>query len=567
MEECGERSGSRSGAQWLWSERLSRGHAHIGRPRGSTESVLCRRARFRLRRFRAESYGRSGLGARILSEHRSHRLCRHEPEVQRQLRLRRRLRCRDRGSPVARRGRAIRQELSLQRCAHLSPAGELPLRFRAAPARGRRQRNQEPGDLRTLRLHARPGLLYRQSELETGAFRRLGGRARTDAVRGLGKSDRHLFQQHAQGRDLHQLHTADICRLAAERDDEFDAGRGPGERLGQARRSMASRPRLHLFACASERGTGSPPRAQHRKPQSRLEGAPRPIRSEFDGPLQWRADRQQFHAFRPAESKAPVLHPDQSRCRLPDQRYVPALWPGGQPARSQNGRGLHLPRARPRLLRRYPRGVLMMKRAFIALAAALAISGAAIPPGLAAAAPAANPARVMSLNLCTDQLLLVLLPRERITSVSFLSLSSQNAVFTAEAAGVPVNYGSLEEVFVQMPDLVIAGTATTPTARGLLSRARIPLLQVPPAENFDQIRSVTRLVSRAVGEELKGEALIQHMDRTLAELAATTPARRIVVAGRGKAGGIPGRGTLFLLVHTAGGGGEVGGGKGHPGGF
>ncbi len=173
----------------------------------------------------------------------------------------------------------------------------------------------------------------------------------------------------------------------------------------------------------------------------------------------------------------------------------------------------------------------MMKRAFIALAAALAISGAAIPPGLAAAAPATNPARVMSLNLCTDQLLLVLLPRERITSVSFLSLSSQNAVFTAEAAGVPVNYGSLEEVFVQMPDLVIAGTATTPTARGLLSRSRIPLLQVPPAENFDQIRSVTRLVSRAVGEELKGEALIQHMDRTLAELAATTPARRIVVAG------------------------------------
>jgi len=207
----------------------------------------------------------------------------------------------------------------------------------------------------------------------------------------------------------------------------------------------------------------------------------------------------------------------------------------------------------------------MMKRAFIALAAALAISGAAIPPGLAAAAPATNPARVMSLNLCTDQLLLVLLPRERITSVSFLSLSSQNAVFTAEAAGVPVNYGSLEEVFVQMPDLVIAGTATTPTARGLLSRSRIPLLQVPPAENFDQIRSVTRLVSRAVGEELKGEALIQHMDRTLAELAATTPARRIVVAGWESAGEIPARGTLFDAILTAAGAVNVGAGKGNLG--
>ena len=35
---------------------------------------------------------------------------------------------------------------------------------------------------------------------------------------------------------------------------------------------------------------------------------------------------------------------------------------------------------------------------------------------------------------------------------------------------------------------------------------------MPPAENFDQIRAVTRLVAKAVGEEARGEALIAQMD-------------------------------------------------------
>ena len=185
----------------------------------------------------------------------------------------------------------------------------------------------------------------------------------------------------------------------------------------------------------------------------------------------------------------------------------------------------------------------MRKPLIAVLAAALWLTGAAAAQG--------PPRRVMSLNLCTDQLLLVLLPRERITSVSFLSLASQNALLTAEAAGVPVNYGSLEEVFAERPDLVIAGTATTATTRTLLNRSNIPLLQVSPAENFEQIRAVTRLVSRAVGEDAKGEALLAHMEATLAELKATPPARRIVVAGWESAGEIPARGTLFDEVLTA----------------
>jgi iron complex transport system substrate-binding protein len=187
----------------------------------------------------------------------------------------------------------------------------------------------------------------------------------------------------------------------------------------------------------------------------------------------------------------------------------------------------------------------MIRWSILTTVATLAISGAA----------AAQPSqRVMSLNLCTDQLLLQLLPRERIASVSFLSSSAENAFLTAESYGVPVNYGTSEEVLRYNPDLVVAGTTTTVPVRALLTRIGMPLVEVPPAENFEQIRSVTRMIARAVGEEQKAERLLQEMDAILAELAATAPSERIVVAGWDGAGNVPLKGTLFDAILTAAGG-------------
>jgi iron complex transport system substrate-binding protein len=179
------------------------------------------------------------------------------------------------------------------------------------------------------------------------------------------------------------------------------------------------------------------------------------------------------------------------------------------------------------------------------------IAAAALAICANANAAPANPQHVMSLNLCADQLVLSLLPRMRIASVSFLSRKSEHALLTAEDAHVPVNFGSSEEVLAQHPDLVIVGSASTPATRDLLKRANIPLLEVPFADDFAAIRSTTRMVARALGEEAKAEALIGRMDATLAELAATAPARRITVAAWDASGDVPGTNTLFNVILTA----------------
>ena len=164
--------------------------------------------------------------------------------------------------------------------------------------------------------------------------------------------------------------------------------------------------------------------------------------------------------------------------------------------------------------------------------------------------------------MCTDALLLELLPPARITSVTYLSREPSNSYLWPQAAKVAINYGNAEEVFAQKPDLVLAGTYTTPAARMVLKKVGIPLLEIAPANNFEEIRATTRQVAHALGEDQVGEQLIAKMDATLHELDATKPRRVIRVAGWNGGGAVPGRGTLFDAILTAAGGVNIAAGEG-----
>jgi len=178
--------------------------------------------------------------------------------------------------------------------------------------------------------------------------------------------------------------------------------------------------------------------------------------------------------------------------------------------------------------------------------------------GQAAAAPA--PLRVMSLNICTDQLLLALAPQQRIASVTFMAREQGPLKLWPQAKRIPVNYGSAEEVLAAHPDLVLAAPFLPPLTRTLLARSGAKIVEVPLAENFAQIRGVTRLVAKALGTQARGEALIAQMDADLAEAASHRPAKPIRVAEWGNGGHVPGGAGLFgTLLQTAGAQSIVGG--------
>ena len=188
--------------------------------------------------------------------------------------------------------------------------------------------------------------------------------------------------------------------------------------------------------------------------------------------------------------------------------------------------------------------------ALLALAVASLMLGACSAGGAAGPIPSSRPLRVMSVNQCTDQLVLMLLPPERIASVSWLSRDPGGSVMAQAAARVPANRGTAEEVLAQRPDLVIAGSFTTPALRGMLHRIGYPVLEIDHPSSFDDIRRITRQVAAAVGAQSRGEALIADMDRKLADLARD-PGPRLRVIAWDRGGFAAGAGSLYDAVLTA----------------
>jgi iron complex transport system substrate-binding protein len=159
----------------------------------------------------------------------------------------------------------------------------------------------------------------------------------------------------------------------------------------------------------------------------------------------------------------------------------------------------------------------------------------------------------MSLNICADQMLLALAPQSRIASVTFMAREPVPLKLWPQAGHIPINYGSAEEVLAAHPDLVLTGPFLPPLTRKLLAKSGAKIVEVPLAENFDQIRAATRLVAQALGEVARGEALLTQMDADLRYAVAHRPARPIRVAEWGNGGYVPGGGGLFgTLLQTAG---------------
>jgi iron complex transport system substrate-binding protein len=175
---------------------------------------------------------------------------------------------------------------------------------------------------------------------------------------------------------------------------------------------------------------------------------------------------------------------------------------------------------------------------------------------------AASPQHIMSLTVCTDELLMDLAAPGQIASLSYLSREKAALKLWPQAASLPVNHNTAEEVLALKPDLVLTLPYASTGLRALLEKSGIRILEIPQAQNFDQIRAATRQVANAIGARPRAEALIAHMDTTLSQLAATAPARKIRVAGWGGGGFVPGRESLFDAMLQAAGAVNIVGGEG-----
>lgn len=132
--------------------------------------------------------------------------------------------------------------------------------------------------------------------------------------------------------------------------------------------------------------------------------------------------------------------------------------------------------------------------------------------------PQRVPQRIASLNLCTDQLLLMLVPRARIASVTDWAARPESSYMASAAAGIPVNYALAEGVLPQQPDLIIAGEYNDNAMLHLLRRLgyRVEVVKVP--RDLTEARGFILQFGKLVGAEENAHALVDKMDRDLADL-------------------------------------------------
>lgn len=153
------------------------------------------------------------------------------------------------------------------------------------------------------------------------------------------------------------------------------------------------------------------------------------------------------------------------------------------------------------------------------LGAACAAALAVCAPALARAETA--PARVVSMNLCTDQLAMLIADKDQLHSVSYLAADPGASVLAERARAYVANHGLAEEIFLMRPDLVIAGTYTTRTTVALLRRLGFRVEEFAPETGFDDVRQNIARMGAILNRQERAAMLLADLNAGLAALAAS----------------------------------------------
>lgn len=159
-----------------------------------------------------------------------------------------------------------------------------------------------------------------------------------------------------------------------------------------------------------------------------------------------------------------------------------------------------------------------------------------------------SPQRIVSINLCTDELLVRLTNEERIAALTYFSSKKQSSTISEITQNIPRIKGEIEEVLAHDPDLVVAGLFSKANTVRFLKKLGIPVVIFKVAEDFSDIYSNIRLMGEIVDNREKAEELIQEMQLRLREIGKIDPVSRLNVIFYQSGGNVPGANTFQSSV-------------------
>jgi iron complex transport system substrate-binding protein len=132
---------------------------------------------------------------------------------------------------------------------------------------------------------------------------------------------------------------------------------------------------------------------------------------------------------------------------------------------------------------------------------------------------ASNRYPLASINFAPDQHLLALADPDQIWLAADQSCSRRGHG--------TLNYGTAEELLKFAPDVVLAGTYTSPFTRTMLRRLGYPVVELEPEASIADIERNVRLVAEVVGQVARGEHVVAALHENIRKIEANRPAHRV----------------------------------------
>lgn len=132
----------------------------------------------------------------------------------------------------------------------------------------------------------------------------------------------------------------------------------------------------------------------------------------------------------------------------------------------------------------------------------------------------AKPQRIVSLNLCADQLLMALLVPERLVGITQLASNPEASYRYQEASQFHQHTSRIEEIMALKPDLVVAGEFTAQPTNQLLENLGYKVVKLGLPVTIDGIFQQIRFLGAQIGEPVRAEALILTMREELDNIRA-----------------------------------------------
>jgi len=175
--------------------------------------------------------------------------------------------------------------------------------------------------------------------------------------------------------------------------------------------------------------------------------------------------------------------------------------------------------------------------------AALALAGGWLAPALAAGP------RIVSMNVCTDQLLTKLADSDQIVG---LSRFSRDAWLAGDINRFPILSGGAEDVLVLRPDIVVASLFDKRSTRELLKEKGLHLAEFAVPRNLDEVKAQIRQMGEIAGHADRAEAEIARLDAAVARARRAVTDRHYRVLPLSRRGWVAGRDSLVssLLTET-----------------